>query len=99
VAAPFASACPSKHIDVTRVGRTLRRVLNSTATTDEGSYSRCMSPQSIHEPAVDQGFEDRWAAWQARGDANDRATKRKLFMMAALLILSAAILTGVSLLR
>jgi hypothetical protein len=74
-------------------------VLNSTVTSDTNSYSRCMSPEPIHEPVVDQGFEDRWAAWQARGDANDRATKRKLLIMAAILTLSVAILSVLSLLR
>ena len=58
-----------------------------------------MSPEPIHAPVVDQGFEDRWAAWQARGDANDRATKRKLFIVAAILILIVAILNGLWLLR
>ena len=58
-----------------------------------------MSLEPIPAPVVSQGSEDLWAAWQARGAANDRATKRKLFIMAALLILSVAILTGLSLLR
>jgi hypothetical protein len=49
-----------------------------------------MSP----EPFVDEGFAERWAAWQARGAANDRATKRKLFILAAVLLLSAAILNS-----
>ncbi len=44
------------------------------------------------EPFVDDGFPERWAAWQARGAANDRATRRKLFVIAALLVLSMAIL-------
>ena len=46
------------------------------------------------EPLIDEGFADRWAAWQARGAANDRATRRKLFILAAVLILSAAILNS-----
>jgi len=58
-----------------------------------------MSQEPIHAPAVDQGFEERWAAWQARGAANDRATRRKLFIVAAILILSVAILNGLWLLR
>jgi hypothetical protein len=58
-----------------------------------------MSPEPIQAPVVDQGFEDRWAAWQARGEANDRATKRKLFIVAAILILSVAILNGLWLLQ
>jgi hypothetical protein len=53
-----------------------------------------MVQEPIQAPVVDQGFEDRWAAWQARGAAHDRANKRKLFIMAAILVLSAAILNG-----
>jgi hypothetical protein len=58
-----------------------------------------MSPEPIRAPVTDQGFEERWAAWQARGDANDRATKRKFFIVAAILVLSAAILNGLWLLQ
>jgi hypothetical protein len=47
------------------------------------------------EPFINEGFAERWAAWQARGAANDRATRRKLFVLAAILVLSAAILNGV----
>ena len=43
------------------------------------------------EPFVDDGFPERWAAWQARGAANERATRRKLFVVAALFVLSMAI--------
>jgi hypothetical protein len=58
-----------------------------------------MSSEPILAPVVNQGVEDHWAAWQARGAANDRATRHKLFIMAAFLTLSVAILTGLSLLR
>lgn len=57
-----------------------------------------MSSEPIHAP-VEQGSEDRWATWQARGDANDLATKRKLLIMAAILTLFVAILSVLSLLR
>jgi hypothetical protein len=62
-------------------------------------YSLDMSPELNPTPIADQGFEDRWAAWQERGAANDRATRRKLFIVAAILILSVAILNGLWLLR
>jgi hypothetical protein len=58
-----------------------------------------MSQEPTQAPVVDQGFEDRSAAWQARGAANDRAARRKLWIVAAILILSIAILNGISLLR
>ena len=72
---------------------------NSTATIGTNSYSACMSPEPRPAPVVDHGFEDRWAAWQARGAANDRATRRKLFIVAAILIFSVAMLNGLWLLR
>ena len=50
-----------------------------------------MSP----EPFIDEGFAERWAAWQARGAANDRATTFRLYVLAVVVILSGAILTSV----
>ena len=47
------------------------------------------------EPFVDDGFPERWAAWQARGAAQERATRRKLLVAAALLALSVAIVSTV----
>jgi hypothetical protein len=48
------------------------------------------------EPFVDDGFAERWAAWQARGAAHDRATRRKLFVFfVAVVVLSSAVLMGV----
>jgi hypothetical protein len=47
------------------------------------------------EPFVDDGFPERWAAWQARGAAQDRAIRRKLVVVAAILVLSVAILGSV----
>ena len=64
-----------------------RAVPNSTQRRPSYRYSRRMP-----EPFVDDGFPERWAAWQARGAAHSRATRRKLFVVAALLVLSMAIL-------
>jgi hypothetical protein len=47
------------------------------------------------EPFVDDGFAERWAAWQARSAAHERATRRKLFVFAAILVLSTAVLMSV----
>ena len=47
------------------------------------------------EPFVDDGFPERWAAWQARGAANNRATRRRLFVIAAIVLLSVTILGSV----
>ena len=57
-----------------------------------------MTQESTQRPNVDQGFEERWAAWQARGVAHDRAMRRKLFVVAAIVVLGATILSGVWLL-
>lgn len=46
------------------------------------------------EPFIDDGFEERWAAWQARGAARDRTTRRRLFVLTAILVLSGAFVTG-----
>jgi hypothetical protein len=73
-------------------------VLNSTARTQARRYSAFMSQHFSQTPIADQGFEDRWAAWQARGAASNRATRRTLFIVAAILILSVANLNGLWLL-
>jgi hypothetical protein len=41
-------------------------------------------------------FRERWAAWQARGAAHDRATRRKLLVFAAIVVLSSAVLMSVN---
>jgi hypothetical protein len=43
---------------------------------------------------VNDTSDQRWAAWQARGAANDRATRRNLFVLAAILVAAAAVLNG-----
>ena len=58
-----------------------------------------MSQEPIQGPTADQGTEDHWAAWQARGAANDQATRRKLYVVAAIFVLGAVLLNGYWLLR
>ena len=65
-------------------------MLNSTDRATTSRYSSCMS----QEPFIDEGFAERWAAWQARGAANDRATTRRLYLLAFVAILLAAIFTS-----
>lgn len=50
--------------------------------------------ESHRGPAVpaDADFGARWAAWQARGVADDRAVRRKLIILAAGLAVPAVIL-------
>jgi hypothetical protein len=37
-------------------------------------------------------FDERWAAWQAKGAAHDRAVRRKMAVAAPILIIIAAII-------
>jgi hypothetical protein len=37
------------------------------------------------------GYEERWAAWQAKGAAHERAFRRKMAYVAPVLILVAAV--------
>ena len=67
-----------------------RAVLNSTVCVSHRGYTDGMS---LEQP-VDERFAERWAAWQARGADNDRNAKRKWFIVAAIVIVSAAILGG-----
>ena len=66
-------------------------MLNSTDRAASNGYSAGMSS----EPFVDDGLTERWAAWQARGVENDRRSRRKLFIITALVVISAAILYGI----
>ena len=43
-------------------------------------------------PSTTPTFEERWAAWQARGAAHDRAVRRKVTIAAPILAVAAAIL-------
>jgi hypothetical protein len=58
-----------------------------------------MSQEHIEATVMDQSPEDRWAAWQARGAANDRATRRNLFIVAGILIVAMTILNVLWLIR
>ena len=44
---------------------------------------------TVPEPA---SFEQRWAAWQAKGAAHDRAVRRKMAVAAPTLIVVAAVI-------
>jgi hypothetical protein len=40
---------------------------------------------------VSVSFDERWAAWQAKGAAHDRAVRRKIAIAAPILIVIAAV--------
>ena len=48
------------------------------------------APLSTAVPAG-PSFEQRWAAWQARGAAHDRAVRRKMAVAAPILLAVAAV--------
>ena len=44
-------------------------------------------------PATDSAtFDERWAAWQAKGAAHDRAVRRKMTIAAPILIVVAGVI-------
>ena len=53
-----------------------------------------MSEELVPVPIVNEAAEQRWAAWQARGDMHDRETRRRLFLLITALLLSGAVLSG-----
>ena len=59
-----------------------------------GSTAVATSAKAVASAAIGElaGFDDRWAAWQARGAAHDRAFRRKMTIAAPILILVAAVL-------
>jgi hypothetical protein len=53
-----------------------------------------MSEKLIPIPIVNERSDNRWNAWQARGAENDRATRRRMFLLLGALVLSGAVLSG-----
>ena len=52
-----------------------------------------VSPLTAPTPQpVGPSFDERWAAWRARGEAHDRAVRRKLAIAAPILAVVAAVL-------
>jgi hypothetical protein len=45
-------------------------------------------------PVSESGFDERWAAWQANGIANDRAFRRKLAIVAPIFIIIVVIVSA-----
>jgi len=53
-----------------------------------------MSEELMSIPIVNETSEQRWAAWQARGDMHDRETRRTLFLVMIALLISSAVVSG-----
>jgi hypothetical protein len=60
--------------------------IDSTAAV---ASEKMVAPTALGESA---GFEERWAAWQARGAAHERAFRRKMTFAAPILIVVAVVL-------
>jgi hypothetical protein len=59
----------------------------------ESAPARVVSMNSTAIPLAESGtFDERWAAWQARGAAHERAVRRRVAIAAPLLAVAAAIL-------
>jgi hypothetical protein len=43
-------------------------------------------------PTREASFDERWAAWQAKGAAHDRAVRRKMEIVAPILIIVAVVI-------
>jgi len=50
------------------------------------------TPAAAHDPG--SSFDERWAAWEAKGAAHDRAFRRKLAIAAPFLIIVVAVIVA-----
>jgi hypothetical protein len=48
-----------------------------------------LTSTTIREPA---SFDERWAAWQAKGAAHDRAVRRRMAIVAPIVIIVAVVI-------
>jgi hypothetical protein len=55
-----------------------------TAAAPSPSVVSATEPQAA-------SFDERWAAWQAKGDAHERAVRRKVAIAAPILIVAAGV--------
>lgn len=49
-----------------------------TSSSPPVVHSRSVQPSSVVAPVGDAGFEERWAAWRARGLQHDLALQRRM---------------------
>jgi hypothetical protein len=61
-------------------------------TTDVAAVA--IAPTAAASAAASEplGVDERWAAWQAKGAAHDRAVRRKMAFAAPILLLAVAVL-------
>ena len=49
-------------------------------------------PPAFTTASASTSFDERWAAWQAKGAVHDRAVRRKIAIAAPILIIVAAVI-------
>jgi hypothetical protein len=54
--------------------------------------STASPPEAVSSLTESTRFDERWAAWQAKGVAHDRAVRRKLGAVVSVLLILAAVL-------
>jgi hypothetical protein len=59
-----------------------------TVETSTVAAHEVLTSTPIREPA---SFDERWAAWQAKGAAHDRAVRRRMAIAAPILIVAAVL--------
>jgi hypothetical protein len=60
-----------------------------------GGATDCVSAPTVLTPRTVSSFEERWAAWQARGAAHDRAFRRNTTIALPIVLTVAALLYAV----
>ena len=76
-------AWPSPHQSLLREGR---------MGIDVSTVAAALPPHVTTAPAS-ADFEQRWAAWQAKGAAHDRAVRQKVAVVTPILIIVAAVIS------
>lgn len=62
-------------------------------TTELAAVAAQSKAASPHRVAGLPGFDERWATWQAKGAAHERAFRRKMAVVVPILVAAAAALT------
>jgi small-conductance mechanosensitive channel len=63
--------------------------------TDLQSAAEPPSPAIARLPTESTSFDERWAAWEAKGAAHDRVVRRKIAIAAPILLVVAGVVAYV----
>ena len=86
---------PHKQFNRRREARKIYRVLSDRNAARERSIRVSLEIRLCSAVPEAASFDERWAAWQAKGAARDRAVRRKLAVALPLLIVVAAVVAYV----